>query len=619
MRELLSKGGKEIQVAKQEIFLSRLISEGLEEEDFLVLADELSRDNTIEPLEQIYRATQGHLDAIMNVRLIMSDSKTWELCGLRKTESRKPWEGIIDYHDRSSKSRSNEFADSMSLSMMQWIADNSLIENQKLAFITADRGVSEWYDEWFHRGKESHEYAPTNYIVRNFSQYLPQINLRNSKNTVSDNEFDKSGNTFEKIRQVVELIIAPDMMKKLNKKTKIFTFDDFSNYEKESINKESLPDEIESILSDLAQTEKRSLYFFDDYLKKRIPSSLLKNVSTLNSKERAIAIRNYLIKRMDQHKKSSIDYCISGISTIDISRWSRVPRTLHFPIRSNNDYLCQFIDESIREKKIDVDAVKELPSYKIFAICSGLFHAKHHEQHALQHANRYAQLCLSDCESAPAEERDILVAEASFLCAQINRFLIGHCSRIKPAEEYYEAAVRFLERIARDQISNEIDAARYDSELGAVHLFMAAQYYIACDNEKGNELISEAEKILSKCVKNGLYAGGSGKISEVQRHYSHNLAAIQVIRSFNISYYDSTFHVDGLRESVMAILENTTEKEKPSPFLHAELYFFLSLDDDSYIDKAKEYIDKYYSENDPGLIVDNWQIFKMRKKLSEAD
>jgi hypothetical protein len=160
-------------------------------------------------------------------------------------------------------------------------------------------------------------------------------------------------------------------------------------------------------------------------------------------------------------------------------------------------------------------------------------------------------------------------------------------------------------------------------------MFMAAHHFIAHDlsvqsdltatpeashNASAEACLGEARALLESCrEKQGLYGTDPDPDSEIKRHYTHNLAAIHVLESLRATSYDAVCIDLDLIASIKSILEKLID---PSDFLRAELYYFLSLCDKSYLVEASRFTESFLLGKSRKLVVDHWQAQVMQKKLA---
>jgi hypothetical protein len=602
MRRLSKEGGKSALTSKI-ISDLKTIAENASprnETQFRSLATSIASEDAVIPLHMIER--------ILNGKTIRSDIET------RKLEKRIPnanWKGIVEYKSKR-KSDITETVDAQSLSYMQWIADNALGNDERLVFITEDEGLANWYNEWFYEGHSETGYTPRNYIVRRWSQYLPQLNLTNAKNILSWEDREKSLGLFNKIRQIVELIIAPDMMRLLDRNLGTLTNEDFESYESKHRISAALKKSIDGILNGLVEIETKSIFLFGEYLSRRIPDKLLEIAKSLDENDASEAIEQYIRERSDP--RHAVAYFAEDLPNVDQTIWRRIPQTLHFPIGGKKLY--EFIQESIENRAVDKKIIKDATPAAVFAICAGIIHATKSDYVPLRLASRYAQLSFEVCMQDTGSDGSLMASEAKFLCAVSNRFLIGHSENIAVATKHFTKVSTLLDQISTNLEPDESDAIRFDAERGAAMLFMAAQHFIHDDNNEGNRYLSDAEALLKECAaRKNLYGSEPDCWLEIRRHYTHNLAAVHVLRTLTSPTSKQSTPSRELKQSVITIVDMLANEKNPPLFLQAELYYFLSLNDGSYASKALAYLERYRSQDGQKLIVDHWQAEEMYGKL----
>lgn len=137
------------------------------------------------------------------------------------------------------------------------------------------------------------------------------------------------------------------------------------------------------------------------------------------------------------------------------------------------------------------------------------------------------------------ETSEELVRESNFLCALVTRFMLGDATDIKAAEGHFGAAIKFLDDALSASADCQADTIRIDAEHAATLLFMAAHDIATGRIDSGPIRIDEAEERLQHCraLMGGLYRGEDEPSQEIKRHYSHNLAAVHVLRSLSDPEY----------------------------------------------------------------------------------
>lgn len=570
--------------------IGELIKKSIDQSDFLQLALEVANDMLSEPLDQI--------DRLLKEKLIHDDAATWGLTRKRILAGHQPWIGIAEYQDVEKTEIIND-DDARSISFMQWLADHCMVENERLVFITQDVGLARWYDKWFNSDSRPGEYKPSHYIVRMLSQYLPQLNIKNARNTSSEIDSEESGKLFEEIRNNVEVILAADTLSSA----------------REHGTRASRRDLVVDAMTKLAEIERESIYLFEHYLGKRVADDIRERLKSLSDTELAIEIKNHLFEKMEMQTRGSIYYFADRVSEVRAGDWSRVPGTLRFPLTTGKT-LSGFIDDAIERGRIDPDLVNGLELHSVFAICSGIFLATNDRFRTRQHAIRYAELCLAECRSARNKDSSELLRESNFLCALVTRFMLGDASDINAAESHFAAAIGYLEDARSASVDRLADTIRIYAEHAATLLFMAA-HDIATDRfDSGSRRVDEAEERLKNCraLMGGLYRGEDGVFPEIKRHYTHNLAAVHVLRSLSDPEYVVPDDEE-LVASVEKILEKCGDESKPSFYLLAELSFFLTLSGHSDSGRVKELFREFRESSAPVLRVDKWQFEVMCRYL----
>lgn len=597
--------------------ISNMPKRGLEKDQFKELAALVANDGKIEPIEQMQR--------IFDEDLLRRPDPDLDF-PRDDDEIAEGWNNYFTWHllrIRRGKNESCE-SDARTISSLQWLADYALKENQRLVFITGDHRLAKIYREWFYSAEREEERQPKNDIVRFISQYLPQINLRNSNNVMSRANSEAIVGLFDRIQAHIELPLIPNIMRSLDKERYQFS---------KSVFERAVGHEIRSILKILADAERESIYFFDSYLKqrlpRRVPADLQSQYANLSDINLAFKIKESLQEKFRKSISRMTPEVIRQLPELKFEHWYRVPKTLRFPISGRN--LFEVIKDFVAKPGSQIDFSKNFALHETYAVCAGLAIAAHQDVKSRRHAIWYAELCLRSCSLA-TDGLERLRMEANFLCALISRFLVGAKSGLVSASKHYSAAKAFLGAIDISALEKD-DVVRVKAEYGALKMFMAAQYFMLSESEKrlqpdeeaadplavAKELLEEAEQLLTECriMNKRLYQGHDDKNAEVLRHYSHNLAGIAVLRALGMTQRSVGLMDEELVGSVEAILRDQEDGTSLPPFLQAELQFFLFLAGrDDAIDRDR-FLMACDSVETQALEVDRWQTKKMKAFISE--
>jgi hypothetical protein len=182
----------------------------------------LAQSTYTEPLEQLQRLlTPPIFPRLRTLYLdftptkfeydeIQADSRRWQKLLSEEREWDKERRARVgSFEEARSDTRIRN--DALSLAFVRWAARKKLSANQRLVMVTGDKLLFNAYRRWYSSSKpNSPEYLEP-FVLRRPSQYLPEINIGDSTNDISEG-FDqhlKSKEIFARLLSVIEIALLP--------------------------------------------------------------------------------------------------------------------------------------------------------------------------------------------------------------------------------------------------------------------------------------------------------------------------------------------------------------------------------------------------------------------------
>ena len=587
-----------------------------------------------ERLDQIHRILSGDFQARLANLLDLFDPLDNERNAIEHSAKEwyyrlAGWFAEKSRHSRTANSRrspsSGLWTDARTIALCQFISDNLINPDQKLALVTSDTHLFKAYSEWWSsRSKQSQDF-----ILRQSMQFTPVFNFSdvNSDLTINKNQRKEVETIFKKIEQAVDSALLPFNLSTISKHSKTVTVesklrgrehlvaysrlhgydsrDPVLNFFLQGISPEWLNQRIQNFkdTADLwRRLERISIGFFTDLVNKRLEDDALstgkgnRGGPTEVYSDSAISFLSKTIDNIASNVRSnSIPIALAYIEK-KLNEYGnlprRVPATIWYKVSDRfivNDIFMNFrVSELVEDTKSFLYEKSE--AHFVFAAGAAM-----HARDWWAAADFAEQAITVVNTSSLADETTV---EVLFVAASAQRFKLAsipsvsqnsfdESSRENLKSDCYNRALELLDECfaIESKISYRcLSMARYHSEIGALNLFRAtglfSQIVRAKESENiqiwsGDRYLIRSREALMKAVS---LLPDEGSVSQeeffdsVQHHIFHNLAGLEVLR-FLASPDDFELDPEIIR-SFDPVINKMLQVEKKVPALMCEWIAF---------------------------------------------
>lgn len=560
----------------------------------------------------------------------------------------KEWIDIL-HAARPSSSMSKIENDAKSISFLHWLSREKADEHQKFVLVTADRTLSRCYRKWYYAEENG---GSGNYVIRNISQYLPQINLVDSGVVDVDlggtrgvsNIFASIKNGITGITQQVKLFAISNQSgengERERTRIKALERNDFlrAAIHIADTSRDGFWETVDDNLRSLSNFESGSKYLYEKILARRVPSrSDIEKI--INDDSRKELLKNLLASCAD-YLHETIRDLMASLESFSLDEFHRIPRTIRYKV--GDDFLWKIVEQEfmgdvrLRSARSHLQIETVLFS-DLFATLFGLSISKHSAREARLLAKENAELCLSaylqfehDGDGRDEEKE----GEIRFMCALANRFLLGGSADTIRAKHRYDEAKRHIDDISKktpDFYARHSNRIRSENE--ALELFRIAR---SCSFDRLTESkLSEIEQVqvslrsiiagMGWIGENASRAGVDDYYLRIQTQVIHNIAScynllaiIKIRLGVDLNeggWLDCMQSDTDLIVSIRKILDVWEADAHSSSFLRAELYYFLAMVNP---DQKSDYLKQCFGmcrqlSRSNSMPIDEWQATQMEK------